>query len=120
PQPAGSGPAGPGTAEPTGSDEPGDKPLNPPTAITLGDPDKGYKLQVTLTSRGAGVEQAELVERTKKGRLRYRSLEHGGGYLGYLGWAETSRGLKIRTLPASSPAASAAGIAGGLQVGDVL
>ena len=97
-----------------------DKPQNPPTAVTLGDPDKGYKLQVTLTSRGAGVEQAELVERTSKGKLRYRSLEHDGGYLGYLGLAETSRGLKIRTLPASTAAASASGIEGGLQVGDVL
>ena len=107
-------------AEKSTSQKPAGEPQNPPTAITLGDPDKGYKLQVTLTSRGAGVEQAELVERTTKGRLRYRSLEHDGGYLGYLGLAETARGLKIRTLPASSPAASTTGIAGGLQVGDVL
>lgn len=97
-----------------------EKPQNPPTAITLGDPSQGYKLQVTLTSRGAGVEQAELVERTQNGKLRYRALEHDGGYLGYLGLAETTTGLKIRTLPSGSPAAAAEGIAGGLQVGDVL
>lgn len=96
------------------------KPYYAPTAITLGDPAKGYKLQVTLTSRGAGVEHAELIERTEKGKYRYRALEHDGGYLGYLGLAETLTGLKIRTLPSGSPAAAAEGIEGGLQVGDVL
>lgn len=110
----------PKPAGPSPTEKPAGKPQNPSVGITLGDPDKGYKLQVTLTSRGAGVEQAELVERTDKGKLRYRSLEHAGGYLGYLGLAETARGLKIRTLPASTPAVSATGIAGGLQVGDVL
>ena len=97
-----------------------EKPYFAPTAITLGDPAKGYKLQVTLTSRGAGVEHAELIERTEKGKLRFRALEHDGGYLGYLGLAETISGVKIRTLPSGSPAAAAEGIAGGLQVGDVL
>lgn len=97
-----------------------EKPYYAPTAITLGDPAKGYKLQVTLTSRGAGVEHAELIERTEKGKFRFRALEHDGGYLGYLGLAETITGLKIRTLPSGSPAAAAEGIEGGLQVGDVL
>lgn len=96
------------------------KPHFAPTAVTLGDPAKGYKLQVTLTSRGAGVEHAELIERTEKGKLRFRALEHDGGYLGYLGLAETMTGLRIRTLPSGSPAAAAEGIEGGLQVGDVL
>ncbi|MEO8268297.1 MAG: YidC/Oxa1 family insertase periplasmic-domain containing protein [Aureliella sp.] len=96
------------------------RPYFAPTAVTLGDPAKGYKLQVTLTSRGAGVEQTELIERTDKGKLRFRALEHDGGYLGYLGLAETITGLRIRTLPAGSPAATAEGIEGGLQVGDVL
>jgi YidC/Oxa1 family membrane protein insertase len=90
------------------------------TATTLGNPDEGYKLQVTFTSRGAGVEHAELVERTKNGKLRFRALEHDGGYLGYLGLTETTSGLRIRTIPAGSPAAKAQKIAGGLQVGDVI
>ncbi len=97
-----------------------EKPHFAPTTITLGDPAKGYKLQVTLTSRGAGVEHTELIERTEKGKLRFRALEHDGGYLGYLGLAETITGLRIRTLPSGSPAAAADGFGGGLQVGDVL
>ncbi len=96
------------------------KPSYPATTVTLGDPAKGYKLQVTLTSRGAGVEHAELIERTEKGKLRFRALEHDGGYLGYLGLSETLTGLKIRTIPTGSPAATAEGIEGGLQVGDVI
>ncbi len=97
-----------------------EKPDYPAQTITLGDPQKGYKLQVTLTSRGAGVEHAELVERTEKGKLRYRALEHDGGYLGYLGLSETTNGLRIRTIPANSPASAVQGIEGGLQAGDVL
>lgn len=96
------------------------KPSYPATTVTLGDPAKGYKLQVTLTSRGAGVEHAELIERTEKGKLRFRALEHDGGYLGYLGLSETLTGLKIRTIPPGSPATVAEGIEGGLQVGDVI
>ncbi len=96
------------------------KPNYPASAVTLGDPAKGYKLQVTLTSRGAGVEHTELIERTDNGKLRFRALEHDGGYLGYLGLSETTTGLKIRTVPPGSPAASAKGIEGGLQVGDVI
>ena len=102
------------------ADTPPSKPNFPATVVTLGDPSQGYKLQVTLTSRGAGVEHTELVERTEAGRLRFRALEHDGGYLGYLGLHETLSGLKIRTIPAGSPVAAATGIEGGLQVGDVI
>ncbi len=97
-----------------------EKPSYPATTVTLGDPAKGYKLQVTLTSRGAGVEHTELIERTEKGKLRFRALEHDGGYLGYLGLAETTTGLRIRTIPTGSPAADAQGIEGGLKIGDVI
>ncbi len=97
-----------------------EKPQNPASVVTLGDPDQGYKLQVTLTSRGAGVEHAELIERTDKGKYRYRALEHDGGYLGYLGLRETLNGLEIRTLPKGSPAAMAVLDGGGLQAGDFI
>lgn len=99
---------------------PSKKPAFPATTVTLGDPAKGYKLQVTLTSRGAGVEHTELIERTDKGRLRFRALEHDGGYLGYLGLSETTSGMKIRTIPPGSPIALATGVPGGIQVGDVI
>ncbi len=108
--------AAPAVAEISASE----RPAFDATAITIGDPSQGYKLQVTLTSRGGGVEQAELVERTKDGKYRFRALEHDGGYLGYLGLAETTTGLRIRTVPADSPASAAKGAAGALQVGDVL
>lgn len=96
------------------------RPQNEASTITLGDPNAGYKLQVTLTSRGAGVEQAELVERSKNGKYRYRALEHDGGYLGYLGLREATTGLVIRTIPKGAPAASAVVDGGGLQIGDVI
>lgn len=98
-----------------------EKPRNPAQAITLGsmDPAKNFNLQVTLTTRGGALEHAELVGQEKPGRFRYRALEHDGGYLGYLGLVETTRGLKIRTIPDGSPAARATG-AGALKIGDVL
>lgn len=97
-----------------------ERPAYPSTVTMLGDPSQGYKLQVTLSSKGAAVEHAELIERTDKGKLRFRALEHDGGYLGYLSLAETTTGLKIRTIPPGSAAALAQGVDGGLQVGDVL
>lgn len=114
-------------ANATGSDasESGiEPPAYPSRAITLGsmDPAQGYNLQVTLTTRGAGIEQAELVGQTAPGKFRFRALEHEGGYLGYLGLAETPDGLLIRTVPRGTPASQATspGHAPGLQVHDVL
>ncbi len=93
-------------------------------AVTLGsmDPAQGFHLLVTLTSKGAGVERAELVEQAKPGSYRYRALEHEGGYLGYLGLTEALNGLRVRTVPDGSPASLATSpqVAGGLQVDDVL
>jgi YidC/Oxa1 family membrane protein insertase len=63
----------------------------PPTELfTLGTmkPEDKYQLLVTLTNKGAGLQRVELVERRENGRLRYRSLAHQGGYLGYLGLDE--------------------------------
>jgi YidC/Oxa1 family membrane protein insertase len=48
-------------------------------------PEDKYQLLVTLSNRGAGIHRVELVERRANGKLRYRSLAHPGGYLGYLG-----------------------------------
>ncbi len=92
--------------------------------ITLGsmDPKDNYRLLVTLTSRGAGLERVELVDEKKVDRFRYRAIEHRGGYLGYLGWRPATDGVKITTIPVGSAAASAKspGIDGGLQSGDIL
>ena len=63
----------------------------PPLELfTLGTmkPEDKYQLLVTLSNRGAGIHRVELVERRDNGRLRYRSLAHQGGYLGYLGLDE--------------------------------
>lgn len=104
--------------------------VKPPTAkfpsrtVVLGsmDPAKGFNLLVTLTSRGAAVERAELVAPEANGGFKYRALEHEGGYLGYLGLVETVNGMRIRSVPPGSPAENAASPNGpmGLAVGDVL
>ena len=92
--------------------------------ITLGsmDPKKGYRLLVTATSRGGGIERIELVDEKKEDRFRYRALEHRGGYLGYLGWRPTSGGVLLTTVPNDSPASTATStqVSGPLVVGDVL
>lgn len=99
-------------------------PTLPERVVTLGsmDPAKGYRLLVTLTSRGGGTERIELVDEKKVDRFRFRAIEHHGGYLGYLGWRPTSGGVLITTIPADSPAAlaSSSRASGGLLVGDVL
>ena len=62
-------------------------PSFPEKLVTLGsmNPEKGFNLLVTLSSRGAGIEEAELVAQTSPGKFKYRALEHKGGYLGHLG-----------------------------------
>ncbi|RMF39994.1 MAG: membrane protein insertase YidC [Planctomycetota bacterium] len=96
----------------------------PTRIVTLGsmDPNSGYRLLVTLTSRGAGVERAEFVEQKKPGRFRYRALEHDGGYLGYLALGIADEGLLIRAVPPGSPAATATcpHAPAGLAPGDIL
>ncbi len=78
----------------------------PATWHTLGSfrNDAGYRLVVTLTSKGAGVERVELVEQSKPGRFKYRSLAHRGGYLGYLAGQEEKEGLRIQSIAEGSPA----------------
>lgn len=92
--------------------------------ITLGsmDPTKGYRLLVTATTRGGGIERIEFVDEKKHDRFRYRALEHRGGYLGYLGWRPTSGGVLVTTVPIDSPAslATSSQTSGALLVGDVI
>ena len=121
----------PNDASPSGSPEDAGAETDSPSAVasfperlvTLGsmDPEKGYNLLVTLSSHGAGVEEAELVAQSKPGKFRYRALEHKGGYLGHLGLVETVAGLRIRTIPDGSPASLASSSDGdGLEIGDVI
>ncbi len=122
-----------GDVDPAKIDGDPKKPANVPPAdpaqalekvITLGsmDPSKGYRLLVTATTRGGGIERIELVDEKKEDRFRYRALEHRGGYLGYLGWRPTSGGVLITTVPSDSPASHATSgqASGALNVGDVL
>ncbi len=96
----------------------------PTRVVTLGsmDPNSEYRLLVTVTSRGAGVERAEFVEQRKPGRFRFRALEHDGGYLGYLALAVADQGLLVRAVPPGSPAATATcpHAPAGLEPGDIL
>ena len=92
--------------------------------ITLGSHTfgSGYKLAVTLSNRGAGIERVELVDQKKAGRYRYRSLEPGG-YPGFFAFdLSQPSDLTIRVCAASSPAAGAVSrsstVANGLKVGD--
>jgi YidC/Oxa1 family membrane protein insertase len=84
-------------------------PVVPEARYTLGsmNPNDNYSLLVTLTNRGAGVERIELVEQTKPGRFRFRSLAERGGYLGYLAGEKVDAGLRIRNVAPGTPAALA-------------
>lgn len=99
-------------------------PVNPERVVTLGsmDPVSGYKLLVTVCSRGGGLERVELVDEKKVDRFRYQALENRGGYLGYLGWRSHESGVLITTVPKGSPAAQATSkeTAGPILPGDVL
>jgi YidC/Oxa1 family membrane protein insertase len=103
-----------------------DEPAKPvqESVVTLGsmDPTKNYNLLITLSSRGASVERAELIGQHASGEFRYKALEHKGGYLGYLGLVEVVDGLRVRVVPDGSPAAAARGNDGsrGFQVGDII
>ncbi len=99
-------------------------PLNPGRVVTLGsmDPAKKFNMLVTLSSRGAGLIRAEMVEQKSNGKLKYRALEHEGSYLGYLALAPVSGGVRIMSVPHGSPAslATSADATGGILENDVL
>ena len=78
--------------------------------VTLGSVDEhsAYRLLVTLTNRGAGVQRVELAS------SRYRDLYDRGGYLGHLELvADPDGGLLVQVVGAGTPAAAA-----GLEPGD--
>ncbi len=77
--------------------------------FTLGtmNPKDGYRLLVTLNSKGAGIERIELVEQSRPGVFQYRTLATLGGSIGYLALRESEKGLTINAVPQGSPAAAA-------------
>lgn len=82
-------------------------------------PNSGFKLLVTCTSKGAGIARVELVEQTKNGTFRYAALEGVASYIGFLGLTPSDKGLTVGCVPIGSPAADAEGPdTKGLQVGD--
>lgn len=90
---------------------------------TLGsvNPEDGYRMLVTLDSKGGSVHRVEL------SNPNYQSYEHDddGGYLGQLAFDETDgHGVKINVVGPGTPAAHAvaktAGIEPGLKVGDTI
>lgn len=70
---------------------------------------------VTTTSRGAGIERIEVVERTANGGLKYQELDEAGGYSGITALRRDEQGLLVGGVAPSSPAATA-----GIQAGDIL
>ncbi len=99
-------------------------PLNPGKVVTLGsmDPAKKFNMVVTLSTRGAGLIRAEMVEQKSNGQLKYRALEHEGSYLGYLALSPVSGGMRIMSVPDGSPAslATSSETPGAIQENDLL
>lgn len=97
---------------------PPDRPERPDW-LTLGSmvPETGYRMLVTLNSRGGGIERIELTERNKDGDFKYRRVDVFSGYLGYLAAepAERTEGVLVNVVGPGTPAAIA-----GIQVGDIV
>ncbi|MBM4003499.1 MAG: membrane protein insertase YidC [Planctomycetes bacterium] len=88
--------------------------------VTLGsiDPKSGYRMLVTLSSRGAAVDRVEL------NSDRYHDLERLHGYIGHLALVPdpAGEGCRISAVGAGTPAsrATSAAVSGGLNVEDLL
>jgi len=82
------------------------EPVAPAEWVTLGsaDPNSPFRMLVTLTNKGAAVERVELSSD------RFRDLEDGSGYLGYVAMEPTvgENGAKVQVVGDGTPA----GIAG--------
>ncbi|GAA4437053.1 YidC/Oxa1 family insertase periplasmic-domain containing protein [Bremerella cremea] len=98
-----------------------DKVVYDRTFATLGsiDPESGYRMLVTVDSRGGSIHRVEL------SNPNFQSYEHDddGGYLGQLAFDETDgKGVKIHVVGPGTPAAEATskteGAANGLKPGD--
>lgn len=88
-------------------------PVAPAQWVTLGsaDPNSPFRMLVTLTNKGAAVERVELSSD------RFRDLEDGSGYLGYVAMEPTDgeNGAKVQVVGDGTPAALA-----GLKKGDLI
>ena len=85
--------------------------------------DSKYRLLVTLNSRGAVVEQAELTDRLPSGQFRFKQVDDRAGYLGYLAIQPSSNppGVEVQIVGEGTPAALAkSGDEIGLKPGDVI
>ncbi|MFO0867908.1 MAG: YidC/Oxa1 family insertase periplasmic-domain containing protein [Pirellulales bacterium] len=84
------------------------------------DPASGYRMLVTLSSRGAAVQRIEMTSPL------YRDLEQKHGYLGHLALKTAPDGsgaivgMVGKGTPAANAAAGTAGAPAGLAVGDIL
>lgn len=85
--------------------------------ITVGSvaADSPYRYLVTLDRLGGSIRRIELNTRWKKNRLKYRDLEHRGGYLGELEPFVDDRGVVVGACGHGTPAHEA-----GIRQGDVL
>lgn len=92
----------------------------PHKLVALGSADEtsGYAHLVTINSRGAAVERAELASQV------YRDIEDASGYLGHLGLVDDKSGARVSVVGAGTPAAlakEASGkVSGGLAADDVI
>lgn len=85
--------------------------------------DSKYRLLVTLNSRGAVVEQAELTDRLPSGQFRFKQVDDRSGYLGYLAIQPSSNpmGVEVQIVGEGTPAAVAESNGEiGLKTGDVI
>jgi YidC/Oxa1 family membrane protein insertase len=94
--------------------------IAPARWVTLGsiDPKSGFRMLVTLSSRGGAVDRVELSSD------RYHDLDRLYAYIGHLALVPNvaGEGCRIGAVGAGTPAARAtsAGVSGGLQVDDLL
>lgn len=88
-----------------------EEPVAEARRLALGsvDPEGDYRMLVTVTSVGAGVERLELASED------YRDLDDRSGYFGHVGYTPIEDGLRVDYVPPGTPAAEA-----GLAPGDVL
>ncbi len=68
------------------------------------DPATGFRFLVTLNSKGATVRRVELNALNHRGRLKYRDLDHKGGYAGALECEDTPDGCRVLVVGNGTPA----------------
>ncbi|MBC7855151.1 MAG: PDZ domain-containing protein, partial [Pirellulaceae bacterium] len=91
----------------------------PSKLVFLGSVDaaSGYALGVTVNTKGAAVERAELASEA------YRDIDDASGYLAHMGLVDTKEGIRVSVVGPGTPAALAkesSGKAGGLATGDII